>query len=905
MRLIVGESVSGTTRCALEIADRAAARGYRVVWGHAWDDAESPAYWIWTQILRELDAGSGTDLATLVMPEGEPTSQLELFDATARLLQTHAAACPLLLVLDDLHLADQPSIALLEFIAAHLRRSPIFIVATCQDETAELLAKLERFAVKIVAHSDDLDVALASGVETCRAAARAATASHSHAAAVSYLQRALQLTQDNESERVLRAKITLELAGAVTRASGRAEAEPLHVAAWELAVQVGDPDLLGRVAARHSVQYYFAGNPTAGLAAQCRIALQLLSDEPSALRARLHGVLAAAVIVDDPTEARLHAQRAVTMARTVGEPIALAIALIAEQVADLGPSTLRRRLETAREIVALASDARAHDLAVHGRFLLMGALLERGDVREFDVEIARQDELIDRFSAPRFDRHALWFRCTRAMLDGDADLVETLARECFEIAERLEDPDGVTVLGAQYGVAVWMRGRIIEMEGAYLDQMRADPYEPIWPATLAWMWASHGRLDEARGALGRLPAIDEIPQGQYTLLTLVTAADAALATGDDALVAELWEALLPYHDHFVPIAMGAAVWGTVAQRLGELALRLGRRQESITHLEAAISMCAHVGARPWLTDAQLTLARVLLERDGGNSRRAARLIAEAAGTTRALGLTVFDERVAQLTELIGGDDDSEPRDAPIGYRAEPVPRVVLLGTFAVTGADGSRPVWTSRKARTLLKLLVANRGTPVPRDVIMDILWPREDPELLSNRLSVALSTVRTALDPTRAHPSHQFLAAENDAVRLVLENVVVDTEVFLETAKSAISAHRSTAADARSLVRTARELYAGPVLPDEPYAGWAAPLRREVEATLLTLLRAEAELSLVADDDLGASDAFRLILEIDPYDEGSHHGLITSLRSLGAFGQAEAATRRHTAAMAEIGVPR
>ena len=62
--------------------------------------------------------------------------------------------------------------------------------------------------------------------------------------------------------------------------------------------------------------------------------------------------------------------------------------------------------------------------------------------------------------------------------------------------------------------------------------------------------------------------------------------------------------------------------------------------------------------------------------------------------------------------------------------------------------------WQSRKARDLLKMLIARRGRSVARQVLMDGLWPDEDPERLGNRLSVALATVRSVLDPEKRHPA-------------------------------------------------------------------------------------------------------------------------------------------------------
>src|SRR5690606_12727791 len=99
---------------------------------------------------------------------------------------------------------------------------------------------------------------------------------------------------------------------------------------------------------------------------------------------------------------------------------------------------------------------------------------------------------------------------------------------------------------------------------------------------------------------------------------------------------ELWEALLPYADRMVPIAMGAACWGTVAHRLGALALRLGHVEEGLAHLEQAISLCARLGARPWLAEAQLSLAAALLDAGHAVPGRVSQLVAEAGATVDAL-----------------------------------------------------------------------------------------------------------------------------------------------------------------------------------------------------------------------------------------------------------------------------
>ena len=74
----------------------------------------------------------------------------------------------------------------------------------------------------------------------------------------------------------------------------------------------------------------------------------------------------------------------------------------------------------------------------------------------------------------------------------------------------------------------------------------------------------------------------------------------------------------------------------------------------------------------------------------------------------------------------------------------------MLGAFAVT-RDGDivpNTAWQSRKARDLFKMLLTRRGRPLAREQAMERLWPDDDDPKLANRLSVAVATVRSVLDP-------------------------------------------------------------------------------------------------------------------------------------------------------------
>ena len=155
--LLGGEPGIGKTRLAEEFAAQAAARGAGVVWGRCWEAGGAPAYWPWADSLRSLlesadqDAG-GPPLEpdpniVQILPElrnrlkdppeaasGSPESaRFDLFVAVAHLLQTAAQKRPLVVILEDLHAADQPSLLLLQFVAAGAGDHAMVILGTYRD----------------------------------------------------------------------------------------------------------------------------------------------------------------------------------------------------------------------------------------------------------------------------------------------------------------------------------------------------------------------------------------------------------------------------------------------------------------------------------------------------------------------------------------------------------------------------------------------------------------------------------------------------------------------------------------------------------------------------------------------------------------------------------------------------
>ena len=173
---LVGEPGIGKTRTAQELCTYAGLRGAQVLWGRSYEEQGVPPYWPWVQAIRsyvrerdpeqlnsEMGAGAA-DIAEVVsdvrerLPDLQRPPQLEpeqarfrLFDSIAAFLKTASQRQPLVLVLDDLHWADQPSLMLLQFVARELGGARLLVMGTYRDmelsrqhPLAEALGELTR-----------------------------------------------------------------------------------------------------------------------------------------------------------------------------------------------------------------------------------------------------------------------------------------------------------------------------------------------------------------------------------------------------------------------------------------------------------------------------------------------------------------------------------------------------------------------------------------------------------------------------------------------------------------------------------------------------------------------------------------------------------------------------------------
>ncbi len=337
---------------------------------------------------------------------------------------------------------------------------------------------------------------------------------------------------------------------------------------------------------------------------------------------------------------------------------------------------------------------------------------------------------------------------------------------------------------------------------------------------------------------------------------------------------------------------------------GHVALANGDLAEAAREAGAAVEQAVDRRERAWLAEA------LELRAETDPPRRARAALREARGIWEEAGAAYDADRV--LVRLAGMSTSASAdrtagrvaavRSAAAGHPLPaPEPGVVIstFGRFEVSvdGTPVPATAWQSRRARDLLRVLVARRGRAVPRLELCELLWPDHDPDTTSHRLSVLLSIVRGVVGADALVTDRECVALDSYAVR-------VDVEDFLrDVADAADLRRRGDPEQARLLLADVLRRRTDEPFADAPYDDHALDLREEAGATHLQALRMMADLCRSAGDHDEAAAWLRRLLAVEPYDEDAHLTMVAVLTEGGRHGQARRAAARHRAAMADIGL--
>lgn len=179
-------------------------------------------------------------------------------------------------------------------------------------------------------------------------------------------------------------------------------------------------------------------------------------------------------------------------------------------------------------------------------------------------------------------------------------------------------------------------------------------------------------------------------------------------------------------------------------------------------------------------------------------------------------------------------------------------QIRLLGAFSVSvdGRDVAQEQWPSLRSAQLVQLLGLAPGHRLPREQVIDTLWPHLDPEAGGANLRKAAHHAREAL-------------GLRDAVVLQGGQVILCPSMAMEVDAARFERLADEALPRRdppACVEAAGR-YGGDLLPGTPYEAWADTARTRLRSRYLELLRAGGQWERLA--------------EAEPTDEPAHRELM------------------------------
>jgi DNA-binding SARP family transcriptional activator len=233
-------------------------------------------------------------------------------------------------------------------------------------------------------------------------------------------------------------------------------------------------------------------------------------------------------------------------------------------------------------------------------------------------------------------------------------------------------------------------------------------------------------------------------------------------------------------------------------------------------------------------------------------------------------------------------------------------RVYLAGRVCLeAGEQLLGPLdFPGRQGRVAFAYLVTERGRPIPRDTLADVLWPGARASAWESALHALISKVRGVFTKV-GFPGAQTVLAEGGCYELRLPpGAWVDLEAAADAVHQAESALRlGEPGRAYGPSAVAHHIARRPFLPGEE-APWIDARRARLRGILVRALECRAQVYLWNAEHTLAVDAARDAVELEPFRETSHQLLMRAHTAAGNTAEALRAYERCRSLIAdELGV--
>ena len=395
-----------------------------------------------------------------------------------------------------------------------------------------------------------------------------------------------------------RLDLVLGLVRALAHTGQTARARTYRRDAVRAALPLGDPALLARVITAFDVPTLWPtqeyGMTDADLVGTVEQALTRLPPGDRTLRCRLLVTLAFELDGAESERGDQASAQAVEMARRLGDPETLTMALNARGVQSFRHDGLAERSRLGHELLALPGQPVTAEALAH--LLLMQAASGAGDFGAADRHADQAAEIAGRYDLPVAATRISFYRAMRTALSGDLPAADARYRQAAAEMGRL----GMWQHGAALstlGVLCLrvMQGRTAELAGDLESFYAYQPWHGLFSELYALTLAAAGRTGQARVVAARPRPIR---RDIFWLFMTSLRGLLAVAIDDRERAGPAYRALLPYAGRPAGADTAAITLWPVDQILADLAGYLGLPCAE-GHYREALAVARRAGVPAW------------------------------------------------------------------------------------------------------------------------------------------------------------------------------------------------------------------------------------------------------------------------------------------------------------------
>ncbi len=198
-------------------------------------------------------------------------------------------------------------------------------------------------------------------------------------------------------------------------------------------------------------------------------------------------------------------------------------------------------------------------------------------------------------------------------------------------------------------------------------------------------------------------------------------------------------------------------------------------------------------------------------------------------------------------------------------------RLFLGGRILDTSSfEGSKPV-------LLLKSIVLHGSIDIPKEILIDDLWPDASEKSGDKNFKINFHRLRKAIEPAFEKDfGYSYVIQKAGRISLDPDLVTIDADRFMHLSAEAAEAEKQDRLEeALELYEKAAEFYKGDYFAEEPYQEWIMRKREVLRTRYRQIMHSKAMIHEELDQITEAVDTWHAVLATDPYFEPAYRNLM------------------------------